>query len=704
MTTPGLESGLRLADRYVLQERLGDGGHAEVWAADDTLEQRRVALKFLHLHSCAPADAWRVLQHESTMAQRLDHEGVLRVSPPERDGDRVFLPMEYAGGGDVRVLRGAPWRQVLPVLLQVAAVLEHAHSRGVVHRDVKPGNVLLDAQGNVRVTDFGTAARTGSTAALADGSPFSASPQQLLGEAASTADDVYGLGALAYELLSRYPPHFPDFDAQRVQKEMPRPLVPAHPAPPVLLDFVMSMLARDPAQRPDIRQVLDYFRWCLSADASVLEAGGTLLAAGQAPLAEPGDGTSTRRAARVPAWLWLLVAAAGVAGFFLWLPRAEPPLAAPATPPQQAKTDPQPDEQAAKAQAAAQAEAQRVADQKAAEAAAAQQLQQDLAAGRAALKAGQPALARAAFERVLLRDSANEPAHQGVEAAGLLQQKLDQYSMGMRAEAAGDLVAARAQYAAILRHDHGFAPAQVALARVQQAEQSRAFDNVLAQAAGALRAGHIADAEQLYARAAAMRADDPRVRDGQERVTEVRRNERNASDLSTGAALEQQEKWNEAVTHYRAVHDRDESLRFAAEGLARSERRAALDRELQDYVDRPERLTAAAVRAAAMRALARGEAATPQSPRLAGQMQAVKRQIAVLDAPVHVEIASDNTTQISVAPLGELGAFHSRELDLPPGQYVLIGRREGYRDVRRELSIAPGQPRATISVQCTERI
>ena len=58
----------------------------------------------------------------------------------------------------------------------------------------------------------------------------------------------------------------------------------------------------------------------------------------------------------------------------------------------------------------------------------------------------------------------------------------------------------------------------------------------------------------------------------------------------------------------------------------------------------------------------------------------------------------------TVAPLGELGAFHSRELDLPPGQYVLIGRREGYRDVRRELSIAPGQPSATISVQCTERI
>jgi len=711
MIAPGLESGLRLADRYVLRDRLGDGGHAEVWAADDTQQQRRVALKFLHLHSCAPGDAWRVLQHESAMAQRLDHEGVLSVGPPERDGERVFLPMEYASGGDVRMLRGAPWRQVLPVLQQVAAVLEHAHSRGVVHRDVKPGNVLFDAAGRVRVTDFGTAARTGSTAALADGSPFSASPQQLRGDAATTADDVYGLGALAYELLSRYPPHYPDFDARRVQTEMPAALVPAHPAPPVLLDFIMSMLARDPAQRPDIRQVLDYFRWCLSTEAAELDAGGTLLVAGQAQQPARSDAAQTQRTRRVPVWIWLAAAAMAVAAFFIWFPGAAPPVApVAAVPTQEPEQAPQQDRVAARvAQARAQAEAEQAAAQQAAEAAqqaaaaAARILEQDLAAGRAALQADQPAQARAAFERVLLRDAGNEAARKGVAASELLQQSLDQYSLGMRAEAAGDLVAARAQYAAILRRG-SFAPASAALARVQQAEQSRAFENVLAQAAAALGAGRIADAEQLYGRAATLRADDPRVRDGQERIAEVRRNERNAADLAKGAELEQQEKWGEAVVHYRAVLDRDTALRFAADGLARSERRAALDRELQDYIDRPERLTAAAVRAAAMRALARGEATTPRASRLAGQLQGLKQQLSALDAPARVEIASDNATLVSVAPLGDLGTFSMRELQLPPGQYVLIGRREGFRDVRRELSIAPGQQQVTISVQCTERI
>ena len=702
MGTPGLESGIRLADRYVLSDRLGDGGHAEVWAAEDTRQQRRVALKFLHLNSCPPADAWRVLQHEAEMAQRLEHPGVLQVEPPERAGEHVFLPMEYASGGDVRALRGAPWRQVLPVLLQVASVLEHAHSRGVVHRDIKPGNVLFDAQGRVRITDFGAAARTGSTAALADGSPFSASPQQLRGEPASAADDVYGLGALAYELLSRYPPYYPDFDAQRVQTEMPPPLLPAHPAPPVLLDFVMSMLARDASQRPELPQVMHYFQWCLSADADVLEAGGRLLVAGQQDA--PADRGVIEPKRRVPVWIWLATAAAAAVAVFLWLPTA-PPAAGTSTTAavDVAAPDPQATLQAAQQAQKAAADAAAAAESAAADAAA-DLLQKDLAAGHAALRDLQPALARAAFERVLLRDPSNEAAQAGVASSLSLQQSLDQFSAGMRAEAAGDLVAARAQYAAILRKDGGFAPARAALTRVQDTEQSRAFENVLAQGAAALTAGRIDEAQRYYARAAEMRAEDPRVRDAQERIAEIRRSERNAADLAAGAGMEEQERWTDAVAHYREVLQRDATLQFAVEGLARSERRAALDRELQDYLDRPQRLTAAAVRNAATLALARGEAASPRSARLTTQLQSLRQHLAMLDAPVRVEIASDNSTLVSVAPVGELGAFRVRELDLPPGQYVLIGRREGFRDVRQELSITPGQQRAAVSVQCTERI
>ena len=198
----------------------------------------------------------------------------------------------------MRVLRGAPWHRVLPVLLQVANILEHAHSRGVVHRDIKPGNVLFGADGRVLVTDFGTAARTGSTLALADGSPFSASPQQLAGKAATTADDIYGLGALAYELLSRYPPHYPDFDARRVQVEMPSPLNAVHPAPAQLLAFIMSMLEREPGARPsDMHEVIRALQACLPDSRMIEEAAAPVAGARHARLAEHrGAGSCPGRA------------------------------------------------------------------------------------------------------------------------------------------------------------------------------------------------------------------------------------------------------------------------------------------------------------------------------------------------------------------------------------------------------------------------
>src|SRR5690606_33764214 len=119
------------------------------------------------------------------------------------------------------------------------------------------------AGGLVRVSDFGTSTQLGSAEAPAAGSPFSASPQQLRGDPATPADDVYGLGALAYELLTRYPPFYPQFDAQRVQTEDPPRPVPVHPAPAALLDLVQAMLARDALARPSLETVVQEFERCL---------------------------------------------------------------------------------------------------------------------------------------------------------------------------------------------------------------------------------------------------------------------------------------------------------------------------------------------------------------------------------------------------------------------------------------------------------
>jgi eukaryotic-like serine/threonine-protein kinase len=106
-TGPGtLQQGERIAGRYLLNQCIGDGGHAAVWSALDEREQRLVALKFLRPESCDADEAWAVLQQESQLTRRVDHPGVLWVDEPQRDGELVFLPMEYATGGDIKSLRG----------------------------------------------------------------------------------------------------------------------------------------------------------------------------------------------------------------------------------------------------------------------------------------------------------------------------------------------------------------------------------------------------------------------------------------------------------------------------------------------------------------------------------------------------------------------------------------------------------------------
>src|SRR5215470_11256769 len=247
--------------RYVLQERLGIGGQGEVWRAHDPQRGEDIALKILRLAPGRSAAAWGALRHEYESASRLDHPFILKVYEPVREDGTFLLPMELATGGDLRRLRGANYLAIAPVLLEVAQALEHAHERGVIHRDLKPGNVLFDARGRVKLADFGVSGMApdpGTDSLIRGLSPFTASPEQLRGEPPSPADDIYGLGALAYELLSRRPPHYPNFDARRVQQEPVPPLVPAEQIPPQLDAVIARMLAKDARERTgSMREVID---------------------------------------------------------------------------------------------------------------------------------------------------------------------------------------------------------------------------------------------------------------------------------------------------------------------------------------------------------------------------------------------------------------------------------------------------------------
>src|ERR1700756_5783071 len=247
--------------RYVLQERLGVGGQGEVWRGFDPQRGEDIALKILRPPGGRSGAAWDALRHEYESASRLDHPFILKVYEPEREEGTFLMPMELATGGDLRRLRGANYLAIVPVLIEVAQALEHAHERGVIHRDLKPGNVLFNARGGVKLADFGIsglALDPGTDSMIRGLSPFTASPEQLRGEPPSAGDDIYGLGALAYELLSRRPPHYPNFDARRVQEEPVPPLVATEQIPPQLAALIARMLAKDASDRPgSMRAVIE---------------------------------------------------------------------------------------------------------------------------------------------------------------------------------------------------------------------------------------------------------------------------------------------------------------------------------------------------------------------------------------------------------------------------------------------------------------
>src|SRR5438045_434733 len=215
-TDPQASSPAVLAGRYELQERLGAGGMAEVWLARDTLLARPVAVKLLHHRLAADPRLVEQFKREAQSAAILNHPNIVavydwgRVDPPAGgSGATYFLVMEYVPGSNLKDLvrrRGAlPEATALRLADQVAAALEAAHQQGVVHCDVKPHNVLLDAHGRPKVADFGLACALGLSEVEAGdvvGSAHYLSPERARGGSVDPRGDLYGLGAVLFELLT----------------------------------------------------------------------------------------------------------------------------------------------------------------------------------------------------------------------------------------------------------------------------------------------------------------------------------------------------------------------------------------------------------------------------------------------------------------------------------------------------------------------
>jgi len=248
-----LQGGQTLAARYVLLRRLGAGRVTQVWQARDRDTGADRVLKILS--SDLPGERERFLA-AVRLQQQVAHPNLQACAAVHDDSEPPFAVFAGVATGDLANLRGRPWRQLLPVLAGVADGLTALHEHGLVHRDLKAANVLIGADGEPLLADFGLASRIGDAQAPRGGSPFTMSPQQLTGLPPAPADDIYAFGALAYELLGGYPPFYPDAAAERVRSETPAALPERAAVPTALAQLVERCLAKEPAARPSTAREL----------------------------------------------------------------------------------------------------------------------------------------------------------------------------------------------------------------------------------------------------------------------------------------------------------------------------------------------------------------------------------------------------------------------------------------------------------------
>ena len=315
--------------RYTVLQRIGSGGMADVWLADDSHLQRQVALKVLHARFAQDREFVERFRREAEAAAGLQHPNVVAVFDRGEVDGTYYIAMQYLEGRSLKQVidAGLTPEQAAGLIRQVLEGARFAHRHGVVHRDLKPQNVIVDAEGKATVTDFGIA-RAGvseiTQAGSVMGTPHYLSPEQAQGFEVTAVSDLYSIGVMLYEALTRRVPFEADSAVAIAMKQVSQaPQRPSSINPqvsPALDAVVMRALEKEPGQR---FQSADAFIAAL--DAALKDPGGgaentaafaplpPIVAVPEEPVAEGLDPEEGRR----NRLLWLLVALAVLLGLLV---------------------------------------------------------------------------------------------------------------------------------------------------------------------------------------------------------------------------------------------------------------------------------------------------------------------------------------------------------------------------------------------------
>jgi beta-lactam-binding protein with PASTA domain len=310
-----IEPGTIIDGRYEVLQRVGSGGMADVYLASDQLLGRKVAVKVLHHRFAEDQEFVERFRREASSAAGLSHPNVVSVFDRGEWDGTYYIAMEYLPGRTLKALvreHGAlEPAAAIDVVVQVLRAVRFAHRRGVIHRDLKPHNVILDEEGRAKVTDFGIA-RAGASDMTLTGSIMGTaqylSPEQAQGHAVSESSDLYAIGVVLYELLTGKVPFEGEtavtIALQHISREPPPPSA-LNPAVPAALDaIVLRALRKDPAQRyqsaEELIAALEQVRATLPQPRDEHALWGASAAAGLAGAALVQPGLGALRASQPP--------------------------------------------------------------------------------------------------------------------------------------------------------------------------------------------------------------------------------------------------------------------------------------------------------------------------------------------------------------------------------------------------------------------
>lgn len=313
LRTPGNSIG-----KFVKVAFLGKGSTGSVWKSWDTKTGEYVAIKILENMAMTPR-----LLRQAQLSSRLDHPNIVRIRDLGRDGDAYYVVMDYVNG---RTLGGEklPLKQALQVAYEVAMAVDYAHQQGVIHRDLKPQNVMVSSTGKVVVLDFGIAQQSsidaGGGGAVVLGTPQYMAPEQAAtgAEDVDISCDVYGVGAILYHLVTGRPPYDGQNPIQIITRLLRESPIPAKELTPDLPDIIVAILERSMAREKgkrypscralarDIQTVLHTVR-----EPTMSTAAGSPLKAAEVERA----GSNWI----VPVLIWVLLTLGGIAGLAYWV-------------------------------------------------------------------------------------------------------------------------------------------------------------------------------------------------------------------------------------------------------------------------------------------------------------------------------------------------------------------------------------------------